>query len=234
MRRFLVLIATTALCFVSGVLFSSAQADGGEDGAIVSNHTISDSFEGTSISPKVWGFYGTNQPNNVTLTQKDEGLYVSVSSTATNDFTGGLTTRCKLRGDFDAILSFRLVTWPPKNGVWLSLLAADTGGFNVYRVSWQFDTGDDYGAYLPPAGAIAPASGNSGVLRLSRQAGYWTAYYLSGGSWVTLASAPGPTSDVALNPSVFNLSGVLPYGGAATTVAFKGFHAIAAAVVCPN
>ena len=234
MRRFLVLIAITALCVLSVVLFSSAQADGGEDDAIVSSHIISDSFEGTSISPKVWGFYGTNQPNNVTLTQKDEGLYVSVSSAATNDFTSGLSTRCKLRGDFDAVLSFRLVTWPPKNGVWLSLLAADTGGFNVYRVSWLFDTGDDYAAYLPPAGAIAPASGNSGVLRLSRQAGNWTGYYLSGSNWVTLASGPGPTSDVALNPSVFNLSSVLPFGGTATTVAFNGFHAIAAAVVCPN
>lgn len=234
MRRFLVLIAISALYVVSVVPFSSAQADGGEDDAVVSSHIISDSFEGTSISPKVWGFYGGNQPSNVTLTQKDEGLYVSVSSAATNDFNGSLTTRCKLRGDFDAVLSFRLVTWPPKNGVWLSLMAADTGGFNVYRVSWQFDTGDDYGAYLPPAGAIAPASGNSGVLRLSRLAGNWTAYYLSGSNWVTVASGPGLTSDVAISPSVFNISGVLPFGGAATTVAFNGFHAIAAAVVCPN
>ena len=140
-----------------------------EWGVVKTNHIISDSFEGTSISPKVWGFYGTNQPNNITLTQKDDALYVSVSSAATNDFTAGLTTRCKLRGDFDAVLSFKLVTWPPKNGVWLNL--GTDSPFNVYRVTWLYQTGDDYGAYLPPAGAIAPASGNSGVLRLSRLAG---------------------------------------------------------------
>ena len=232
MRRFSALIAITALCVVSAVLCSSAQTNDGEDDAIVTNHIISDSFEGTSISPKVWGFYGTNQPNNITLTQKDDALYVSVSSAATNDFTAGLTTRCKLRGDFDAVLSFKLVTWPPKNGVWLNL--GTDSPFNVYRVTWQYDTGDDYGAYLPPAGAIAPASGNSGVLRLSRLAGKWTAYYLSGSNWVALASGLGPTSDIALGPGVFNLSNVLPFGGAATTVAFNGFHAIAAAVVCPN
>ena len=234
MRRFLILVAISGMGVFGVVRFAPAHADGGEDDAIVSTHFITDSFDGTSISPKVWGFYGTNQPNNVTLTQKDEGLYVSVSSAATNDFNSLLSTRCKLRGDFDAVLSFRLVTWPPKNGVWLSLMAADTGGFNVYRVSWLFDTGEDYGTYLPPAGAIAPASGNSGVLRLSRQAGNWTGYYLSGSNWVTLASGPGPTNDIALNPSVFNISSVLPFGGAATTVVFNGFHAIAAAVVCPN
>lgn len=116
----------------------------------------------------------------------------------------------------------------------MSLMAADTGGFNVYRVSWQFDQGDDYGTLLPPVGATVPASGNVGVLRLSRQGATWTGSYLSGSNWVTLASSVGPTSDVALAPSVFNLSGVLPFGGAATTVAFNGFHAIAAQVVCPN
>lgn len=73
MRRFLVLFGISALFVVSVVLFSSAQADGCEDDAIVSSHIISDSFEGTSISPKVWGFYGTNQPSNVTLTQLKSG-----------------------------------------------------------------------------------------------------------------------------------------------------------------
>lgn len=234
MKRSLILVAFTALGLFGLVRFASVRADGGEDRVIVTRHFISDSFEGTSISPKVWGFYGTNQPNNVTLTQKDDALYVSVSSTATNDFTSGLLTRCKLHGDFDATLSFRLVVWPPKNGVWVSLLAADTGGFNVYRVSWLFDQGEDYGTYLPPVGSTVPASGNSGVLRLSRQAANWTSYYLSDSNWVAIASSVGPTSDVALEPSVFNLSGVLPFGGAPTTVAFDGFHAIAAEVVSPN
>jgi hypothetical protein len=236
MRRFLSSIAITALSVFGAICFAPAHAYGGEDDAIVSTHFISDSFEGTSISSNVWGFVGTNQPNNITLSQND-GFYVSISSTTTNDFTSGLTTRCKLHGDFDAVLSFRLAVWPPKNGVWVNLAAADTGGYNVYRVSWQFDTGEDYGTYLPQAantGGIVSATGNEGVLRLSRQAGIWTGYFLSGSNWVAIASGVGPTIDTALTVGVFNLSGVLPFGGAPTEVVFKGFHAIAAGVVCPN
>lgn len=233
MRRFFLLIATSALVAVGVMRLAVAHADGGEDDSFVSRHIISDSFEGTSISTNVWGFAGTNQPNHITLIENDEALNISISSAATNDFTSGLSTRCKLRGDFDAFLAFRLVAWPPKNGVWVSLMAQDTGGFNVYRVSWQFDGGDEYGTFLPPVGATVPASGNVGVLRLSRQGTNWTGSYLSGSNWVVLASSVGPTSDVAVGPSVFNLSGVLPFGGAATTVAFDGFHAIAAQVVCP-
>lgn len=226
-------IAISALCVVGLLRLAVAHADDGGDDTIVSRNIISDSFEGTSISPNVWGFHGTNQPNNITLTENNEALNISISFAATNDFTSGLSTRYKLHGDFDAILAFRLVIWPPKNGVWVSLMALDTGGFNVYRVSWQFDGGDEYGTFLPPVGATVPASGNVGALRLSRQGANWTGSYLSGSNWVALASGVGPTSDVALGPSVFNLSGVLPFGGAATTVAFDGFHAIAAQVVCP-
>jgi hypothetical protein len=159
---------------------------------------------------------------------------MSVSSAATNNFTAGAVTRCKLRGDFDATLSFRLVKWQPYNGVWVTLQAADTGGFSVYRVSWLYDYGDDYGAYLPPGGNTAAASGNESVLRLSRHGATWTGYYLSDNNWVPIGSGVGPTSDIALGPGVSNNSGVAPFAGSATTVAFDGFHAIAAEVVCPH
>jgi hypothetical protein len=111
----------------------------GQVNGIVSKHFISDSFDGPSISRNVWGWYGTNQPNNITLAQDDGALNMSISSTATNNFTAGAVTRCKLRGDFDATLSFRLVEWQPYNGVWVTLQAADTGGFDAYRVSWLYN-----------------------------------------------------------------------------------------------
>lgn len=230
----LVMIGLTTLGVIGTVRFGAAHADGSRIGAVVSRHFLSDSFEGTSISRNVWGWYGTNQPNNVTLTQNDGALNMSVSSAATNDFTAGAVTRCKLRGDFDATLSFRLVEWQPYNGVWVTLQAADTGGFEAYRVSWLYNNGDDYGAYLPPAGDTAPATGNESVVRLSRHGATWTGYYLSNNNWVPIASGVGPTSDVALGPGVSNNSGVAPFAGSATTVAFDGFHAIAAEVVCPH
>jgi len=83
-------------------------------------------------------------------------------------------------------------------------------------VSWLYNNGDDYGAYLPPAGDTAPASGSDSVVRLSRHGATWTGYYLSNNNWVPIASGLGPTSDIALGPGISNNSGVAPFGGSAT------------------
>ncbi len=233
-----------ALFTFGGASASSTHADGGPPvcpvatGAppvsLVTPHSINDSFAGAAIDPNVWGWYGTNQPDSVTLSQHGGALYVSVSQTATDDFNASLGTRCRLRGDFDATLWFRLVEWPARNGVWVSLMAGDTGGFNVYRVSWQFGGGEAYGAYLPPAGtAVDVPADSSGALRLVRQGSTWTGYYLSGLHWLPIASGAGPTDDVTMNPGVFNGSDATPFGGAATLVALESFSASAARVVCP-
>lgn len=52
-RRFLLLLAISALGVVGVVRLAAAHADGGEDDAIVSRHLISDSFDGDLISPNV-------------------------------------------------------------------------------------------------------------------------------------------------------------------------------------
>lgn len=203
-------------------------------GSGVSPTHIQDSFRGSSINRNVWGSYGTNQPGNVAISQANGALRVSVSGAATNDVNATLGTRCKAHGDFDAQLSFNLVQWPTTNGLWVSLNTAGTGGFNAYRVSWQFASGDDYGAFLPPSNTIpTPASGTSGDLRLTRHGSTWTAFYRSDADWVPMLSGAGPTYDIEFNPSVFNLSNVLPFGGQATTVEFTNFRVDADSIVCP-
>lgn len=194
---------------------------------------IQDDFNDASINPSLWAHYGTNQPGNIALSQASGALTVSVSGTATDDFHAGLTTRCKARGDFDARLSFNLAEWPARNGVWVSLLTANTGGFNTYRVSWHFPAQEEYGAYLPPAGTTVFAAGTDGVLRLTRRGSVWTGYRRSSSGWVSIASGVGPTHDIQFNPSVFNSSDVLPFGGKATTVEFRRFSVSAGKFVCP-
>jgi len=94
-------------------------------------------------------------------------------------------------------VGFNLVTWPAQNGVWVSLMVGGTP-FNVYRVSWQFEPSEAYGAYLPPAGTTVSATGTTGTLRLTREGDIFTAYYRSGDSWVPIISGTGPTGDVPL------------------------------------
>ena len=126
MRRISLLSCPVALALVvpgeSPASAHATHAAGSPPIGLVTPHFISDSFAAAAIDRNVWGWYGTNQPDNVAFSQSGGALNVSVSSTATNNFNASLGTRCKVRGDFDATLSYRLVEWPATNGVWVSLM----------------------------------------------------------------------------------------------------------------
>jgi hypothetical protein len=202
-------------------------------GGIVTPHRIDDTFRGSSIDyTNVWAFWGTNQPGLVDFAQTDGALTVNVSAAAQPDFVVSGTTRCLAHGDFSAQVDFNLVNWPPENGVWVSLAVAGTP-FNVYRVSWQFQPSESYGAFLPPVGTTLPAEGTSGTLRLARVGDIFTAYYRSGLSWVPIISGTGPTDDVPLSIGVGNISGAATFAEQPVTVAFDNLHVFADRIVCP-
>lgn len=202
-------------------------------GGIVTPHRIDEMFSGTSIDySNVWAWWGTNQPGLADFAQGGGVLTINVTAGAQPDFNVGSQTRCLAHGDFDAQVGFNLVTWPAQNGVWVALMVGGTP-FNVYRVSWQFDPSEQYGAYLPPAGTTLPATGTTGTLRLIRQGDIFTAYYLSGRNWIPIISGTGPTGDVPLTLAVFNISGAATFAGLPVTVAFDNFHVFADRIVCP-
>ena len=230
LRRRLLLVGLLLALAASGV--SAAALGGGATPKL-----IHDSFAGSSIDSNVWGWYGTNQPDSVSISQVNGALTVGVTSTAPNDFNAGLGTRCKARGDFDARLTFDLAAWPAENGVWVSL-NTNTNGYNAYRVSWHFDSVEEaYGAYLPdanPDGGLVASTDRTGTLRLTRTESTWSAYFQSVlGDWVQIASGAGPSQDIEFIANIFNLSNVLQFGGQATTVKFTKFKVVADSVVCP-
>ncbi|MGZ6563239.1 MAG: hypothetical protein ACXVH3_26025 [Solirubrobacteraceae bacterium] len=199
--------------------------------ALVTPHLIYDGFNSNAIDSSTW-WSSTNQPGQVSISQTEGHAVISVAGTAANDFNGGIGTRCKARGDFEAAVSYQLPAWPTLDGVWVSLMASDTPGFNTYRASASW--GDSYGSYLPPAGTTVPASGTEDSLRLSRHGSTWAAYYLDANHhWVTITSGSGPTNDTSINLSLFNLSGATPFGGQPATVALDNFLLVAQKIVCP-
>jgi hypothetical protein len=224
MRRLLVTVVVIAAI---GAFAASAR------GGIVTPHRIDETFNGSTIDlADVWAWWGTNQPGLATFAQGGGVLTVNVTAGAQPDVNVGSQTRCLAHGDFEAQVDFNLVTWPPMNGIWVSLMVGGTP-YNVYRVSWQFDPSEQYGAYLPPAGATLPAFGTTGTLRLTRRGDIFSAYYLSGRTWIPLVSGTGPTGDVPFSLAVFNISNAATFAGLPVAVAFDNFHVTADAVVCP-
>jgi hypothetical protein len=225
MRRF---ARIGAVAMVAAALVFPGVAGAG----IVTPHRIDETFNGSSIDySHVWAWWGTNQPGLVDFAQGGGVLTVNVSAGAQPDFNVGGQTRCLAHGDFDAQVGFDLLAWPPQNGVTVSLMVGGTP-YNVYRVSWQFPQTEAYGAFLPPAGTTLPATGTTGTLRLTRQGDIFTAYYLSGRSWIPIISGNGPTGDVPLTLAVFNISAAATFAGLPVTVAFDDFHVFADRIVC--
>jgi hypothetical protein len=228
MRRLKLSAARIVVLAALAIAALPAAASGGE----VTPRTIDDRFAGSSIDSNVWAWWGTNQPGLVSFAQGKGAMTLSVNAGAQPDFNVSGQTRCLAGGDFDARVDFDLGTWPARNGVWLSLMAAGTP-YNVYRVSWQFDESEAYGAYLPPAGNTLPASGTTGSLRLRRWGDIYTGYYLSGRRWVPLVSGIGPTGDIALTLAAFNISNAATFAGLPVTVSFDNFRVVADRIVCP-
>ena len=224
-RRFL---AASAAAMVTLLAFS-----GGASAGIVTPHFIYEPFTGASIDyTHTWAWWGSNQPGAVQFTQASGVMNINVAASAQDDFNVSGATRCAARGDFDAVVQFNLPTWPSADGVWVSLMATGTP-FNVYRVTWQFNPNEQYGAYFPPAGTSVPATGTNGWLRLSRRGDIFTGYYLNGLSWVPIVSGVGPTSDAGFTLAVFNISGASPFGAKAAAVTFDNFTATADRIICP-
>jgi hypothetical protein len=198
-------------------------------GGRITATSIRDQFGGNQLDSAIW-FPFADDPN-VTVSQGQGRVTVAVPSNAAQGFNAGIATRCKAHGDFDARLRFSLVDWPVGDGLNVSLLAVDLGGVNTYRTN-NFGS-EQYGSFIPPSGGtLVPTSGNRGVLRLTRQGDTFTSSYRQGGHWVTIFSGIGPTSDTALNLTVFNLSAIHPFGGLPATIAFRSFALDADGIVC--
>jgi DNA-binding CsgD family transcriptional regulator len=186
---------------------------------------IVDPFNGTDVDSSIWDV-GSSQM--VLISEGNGHLGVYVATSAPQMFSGGVNTVCRASGDFDARVSFELVTWPREDGVWVSLLAGNNG-FNAYRVS-AFG-GESYGAYLPPGGRTVKATGTAGTLRLSRSGSRWSGYFWLDGRWSWIASADGPLDDVGVAVRVFN-GDAWRFGGHEALVYFTNFHLTASRIVC--
>jgi len=226
-------LVATMVALAALVLAASAPAAVTARGGNVTQRTIEDRFAGSTFDPNVWAWWGTGQPGFLSFAQGKGVMTVNVAADAPPDFNLSGQTRCLASGDFDARVDFNLIAWPSRNGTWVSLMVGNGSPYNAYRVSWQFDPSEQYGAYLPPSGNTLPANDTGGSLRLRRWGDIYTGYYLSGRRWVPIVSGIGPTGDVPLTLGVFNISNAATFAGMPVTIAWDNFRVTADRVVCP-
>jgi hypothetical protein len=140
--------------------------------------------------------------------------------------------RCVGPAAFDATVDFNLPTWPTSDGIWV-MLQMTGSPFECYRVAWQYQPNEAYGAFFPPAGTSLPATGTSGTLRLSRRGDIFTGYFRDGLNWVPIVSGVGSTDDASIALAVSNNSGVSPFLGFPATITLDNLHVFANKIVCP-
>jgi DNA-binding SARP family transcriptional activator len=205
-----------------------------------------DDFERPGADPHLW-YVDDHGTGAVEATEHDGRLELSVapqSVAGKGRFDTRYGTLCRVRGDFDARVDYKLLSWPPGNGVsltlgaylgswlppndfmWVSRAGAATGGTETYSTQVRSN-----------ARAFATLD-TTGALRITRIHGLVSTYYrrdelLYSGEvhrrWVKLASATAP---YPANLILMLNSSSDQFGGLATAAAFDNFQATADGVLC--
>jgi len=215
--------------------------------------SVADNFNGNTFNSSVWTTAQAGFGPSVSAV--NQRLEVSFPTNSSDDssiaiFGAGLSSRCTVKGDFDAQVDFRLVNWPFSNGVRVGL--ASTPGpffaspftttnppFAVERISFGNSTNDAPGLpreaylahFLDGVQGITPTADPSGSLRLTRAGGLETGYYLSSGNWVTIHTGPSITQDMHLNIAAWSHN--YAFAHTFVKVAFDNFTLNRGVAACP-
>ena len=207
---------------------------------------------GDNLNGSLW--IATRAGFGPSATVVNQTVEVSFPTNSANDpslgiFGAGLSSRCTVKGDFDAQVDFRLINWTFSNGVRVGLastpgpfFASDfftTPPFAAERTSFGSPTGDAPGVprevyltdFLDRVHGLIPTSDTSGSLRLVRSAGSETGYYLSSGNWVTIHTGPSITQDIHLD--IVAWSHDFAFTHTFVKVAFDNFTLSRGSAACP-
>jgi hypothetical protein len=149
----------------------------------------------------------------------------------------GLASRCKLAGDFDVQVDYKLPIWPAQNFHTVRVIASDlpdggTGLPGVYRNSYASEN-YQFRNQLGAAGLVSvPTSDTSGTIGLKRSGSNTSQPVLSGyDSHGPIGSAPTNP-----NPTGFTIDFATPSATAPgdVAIAFDNFKVNAGSVLCPQ
>jgi hypothetical protein len=199
-----------------------------------------DSFSDDRIDPFWFG------PNIVgsgpSVSQANGQLEVSIPSDTLNDPSagyadGGVSMSCRLLGDFDIQVDYRLLQWPPQSGVNVDFntFTIINGGFGQGYGMFVFDPGGGTGVstnFPGPLNTFVPAPESSGTLRFVRVGTTITAYRLTSEGWIALQSASEPANEFGLSLDLF--SNAPQFSHPDVKVAYDNFRVNGGTFSCPS
>jgi Tol biopolymer transport system component len=110
-------------------------------------------------------------------------------------------TQCRMVGDYDVQVDYRLLEWPQANGVqaaFSSFAGPSNIGFMAIRESQAW--GEQYGSWIPDNFTSVSSADAAGSLRLQREGDTAVTSFWNGTAWTPIAS--GPTS---IDPATITL-----------------------------
>jgi hypothetical protein len=168
------------------------------------NGTLVDDFNGPYLNTRLWRPFIEKSPH-ARIAQQGGELRIQIDGNSYG--AAGVTSKFLLKGDFDATVDYRLITWPDANGVRLGFEGpgADSDQvFLVKRISWgPYDLPNIGEVYLAAFesgvewyGNQAPTVDKAGSLRLTRVGNVLTGYFFnqSTSAWQQIASHDYGTS----------------------------------------
>jgi hypothetical protein len=140
-------------------------------------------------------------------------------------------TTCNLAGDFDVQANYQLLEWPAANGVQADLDSFDASN-PIFAIRESQTFGEQYSAWIPQAFTSQPTSDLAGTLRLQREGSTATTSYLSGSTWIPIASGPTTTSPASI--SLGANSAMNRFVHQEVKIAWTNFRINSGTVTCPN
>ncbi len=136
-----------------------------------------------------------------------------------------LQSHCRIRGDFDVQVDFRLLEWPPRNGVHVDLGVADD------RALVRLNTGrEEAVAWFPPQVSSLEQDELTGSFRIRRRGELIYGYLLTRGGWFELSRArfDQPLAFARIGIGVHRDE----FGGEPVRVAFDNLRISSGRLVC--
>src|SRR5690606_16443746 len=94
------------------------------DFALVSPQFL-DTFDDNSLDTAIWT---VNQEGGARIAETNQQLEVTIPPESTGELiSAGVLSRGKIRGDFDIRIGYRVIEWPPHNGVRIGIHFGEPG-----------------------------------------------------------------------------------------------------------